>query len=521
MSALSGRRLVVNTSSLAAASFWRIFVSFALQLLVARRLDAAALGTFALMFAWLQIAQITSEAGLPQWMAREGAANPGLRGSLLRHILSMQVAFALVVALLLTASAWLFPQIMPPLPIVAFSALSLPFYAVMSACLAFFESAESFERVLVVDAVTNALLLVSSTLLLLAGAGLWTLFLALVVCQVFSAILALPLVWRSRRSSSPSRNTGDAGTPSFSWRTTLRASSPFYSIALADVVQQRADLLILGAIAAPEVTGIYAAAASVLRVVVKLVQAFWRALFPTLGRLVGPGTTDSSDRQHISVTSLATGPAPSGQAVRSGVLENLFLLALRYVLIASVAIALVVTPLADSIAVVLFGSDFVSAGAILALLIWSAPLYAWELGAVTRLLAERKSRRALSITLLHLLLLFVLLPVLGWRFAGMGAAVASVISAAGGSIMGFWLLQQWNNRQLLDVLLRLSCCAAAAWIAGYITVRFASAVAMPSGWAGILAALVMMAIYVVLLIAMRLLAVRDLSRFRRILGREN
>jgi len=494
MSQRTGRRLVVNTSSLAAASFWRIFVSFALQLLVARQLDVAALGVFALMLAWLQIAQVTSEAGLTQWLAREGAAHPERRAALLRHTLPIQVVASLGVGMALVALAWLLPDFLPPLPVVAVAALSLPFYAVMSAALAYFESAEAFERVFTVDVATNTLLLVANAALLLAGAPLWTLFLALTLCQLFSAALALWMVWQSRPDNSA------AEMPPLQWRATLRSGTPFFTVALADVVQQRADLLLLGALSTPEVTGIYAAAVSIVRVVIKIVQAYWRALFPTLGRLFRPALESGA-------------PGSDSGGAENG--ERLFALALRLALIATIGVAVFTTPLADRLALLLFGADFAPAGGVLALLIWSAPLYAWETASITRLMAVRASRAAVSVTLAHLLLLLLLLPLLGWRYGAQGAAAATVVAAAGGALVGFWLLRQWNDLQTVGVLLRSVGCALVATTAGTLT---AQAIGWFGGlpWGGAyLAALVGLLAYAFLLISTRLLTAEDLRRLRR------
>lgn len=499
MSARTGRRLIVNTSSLAAASFFRIFVSFVLQLLVARQLNAAALGAFALMMAWLQIAQVTSEAGLTQWLVREGASHPERRGALLRHTLPIHVGTSLLAAGTLVALAWLLPGLLPPLPIVALAAMSLPFYVIMAAALAYFESAEAFARVFAVDVPTNALLLLSSAALLLAGAPLWTLFVALVVCQIFSVALALTLVWKSRPST-----IHPADAPSLQWRTTLRSGAPFFTVALADVVQQRADLLLLGAIATPEVTGIYAAAVSIVRVAIKIVQAYWRALFPTLGRLLHPAAAETRAG--------ATDRAGNGMPEHG---ERLFALALRLALIAAVGVAVVTTPLANGLAVLLFGAEFAPAGGVLTLLIWSAPLYAWETASITRLMAERAARAAVRITVVHLLLLLLVLPLLGWRYGAEGAAVASVIAAAGGAITGFWLLRQWNDLQSVGVLLRVAGCALVATAASTM-------VAQTIGWFGILpwgsalaATFVGLFAYAFLLIATRLFTGEDVSRLRR------
>jgi O-antigen/teichoic acid export membrane protein len=219
---------------------------------------------------------------------------------------------------------------------------------------------------------------------------------------------------------------------------------------------------------------------------------------PTLARIFHP----------LQVTSGQQGnPGESG--------ERLFALALRLVLVATIGVAIGITPLADRIAVLLFGAEFAAAGDVLTVLIWSAPLYAWETASITRLMAERASRSAVRITLIHLLLLLVLLPVLGWRFSAVGAAAASVIAAAGGALAGFWLLRQWNDRETVSVLLRLAGCALVATAVGAFVPQAIGRLGLLPNRADLWGALVGLLAYALLLISTRLLTGEDLTRLRR------
>ena len=64
-----------------------------------------------------------------------------------------------------------------------------------------------------------------------------------------------------------------------------RRTSPFFTLSIAEVLQQRIDILLLSIVAGPAVTGIYSAAYNLVRILVKLIQSFWQALYPTLSRL--------------------------------------------------------------------------------------------------------------------------------------------------------------------------------------------------------------------------------------------
>src|SRR5690606_23688538 len=162
------------------------------------------------------------------------------------------------------------------------------------------------------------------------------------------------------------------------WRTTLRAAVPFFTITFTDVLQQRADLLLLGAFASPAVTGIYAAATSVLRVGVKLVQAYWRALYPTLTRL----------RTGHSFTALAD-------------------FALRVALVLAFGVALLGTLTSAALIELLFGAEFAASTRVLTILLWGLPFYVWEVRSITLLMTARAARSAARVTLVHLAVLIV------------------------------------------------------------------------------------------------------------------
>lgn len=500
MSAQSGRRVLINTTSLTGASLWRIATSFVTQVMVARLLSAAAFGDFAVTLAWLHIGQIITEAGLPAWMVRELAGKSQDRRAIWRHVLGIQVVLALLSAIVLLVIAWLLPSYMPPLPLIALAVTSLPFYAVMSATLALFESAESHHLVFVVDVTVNALLFITTVILLLLGYGLAAIFAALALVQIFSSLFSLWILrWSRLLADSPTGVTRD--TPP-TWRTTLRASASYFTLAFTDVLQQRADLLLLGAVLSPTATGLYAAASSIVRVAIKLIQAYWRALLPTLSR----------QHEESSAGSASVGSASAGY----GTLAEI---ALRYggflVCGATVALSL----LAPWIVPLLFGNEFAEASVLLQAMVWSAPFYLWEGYAITLLLVVRRARRAAGVTIAHLLLLVGAMAALVWLWGALGGAIANVVAAALAALYAAWLLHKGNQTLSPGVLVRLIVACGLALGAGWIGQQAMIA----SGWddeaAVFVSTLCAIVVFVGSAFVTRLLGAKDASRMRRILAR--
>lgn len=445
-----GGRVIVNTASLASASLWRIGIAFVIQVAIARKLGASALGDYGIVLAWLYVGQITLEAGLPAYFVRQLAGHKEWRRIAHSQILRIEVLLAVIVWMALVAGAWLVPALRSRVDLFAIAGASLPFYAILSSAGTIFEASERMDRVFLVDGVTNAALLAATLVMLFLGGGVAAALLALTLTQVLSALLATAVLWRSRLLPGPADRSGapdlpgeiDAAedqSPVLPWRRTLRAARPFFYISLADVLQQRADLLLLSAVAPPQVTGVYVAANSLVRVLIKVTQAYWRALYPTLSRL--------HDMQTAAYRTLGD-------------------MAQRFVLAVTLPAATIGGVAAAGVVTLIFGAGYENSVPVLALLLPTAPFYAWEVRCVTVLLAEHRPRTGLRIAIAHLVIMVVLLPPLAWSFGATGAALAATLAAAVGAAAATWLARDSAaappNRRIAAMVLSALVSAGAA-----------------------------------------------------------
>lgn len=402
-------RVARNVAALGGANVGRILVAFALQVLVARFLGPSGLGNYAVAQALLHVAQITSEAGQPARRVRDMAQWPRRRRALFTHTVVIQFAFACLAWALLALVAQALPinaELRRALIVVG---ATLPSYAFYSASETLFEAAERMELEFVVEVTTNALLLAATAWALWRGGGLVAVMAAAVGVQAASVVLCAWLVRRRRSLLFPAPQEAAA----LRYSASVREAMPYYGIALADVAQQRADVLLLGLLAGPSLTGIYAGASSVVRVLTKLAQSYWRALYPTLSRLYGGGD-------------------PAFERLRRGAL----LAALGASSVAAALGSLLAAPLLPRV----FGADFAASAPVFAILVWVAPAYVTSLYAVYLLLTAHRPRRALAVTLANLGLTVVLLPPLAARWGAPGAAAAVVLAGAATAGTGLALL---------------------------------------------------------------------------------
>jgi len=405
----TGRRILVNTGALAGSSVWRIVTSFILQLVIARQMGVMGLGQYTIALAYLNVCQILTELGLPALLVRDLAQMPWLRRSYFRIALSIQLVASLVVWAGLVMLTLVLPFSDTARTILWIVGASLPFYAVTSVTQTLFQAGERMEAVMGIELLINTLILVFSVVIVFWGGTTPQLAIVLVVTQLISALLGLLLLQRSQLFALPQEPLV------WQWSTLWQQAGPFYGLAVADVLLQRADIVLLSIVGGETITGIYGAAYNLVRVALKLVQNFWAALYPTLSRLY------RQTPQHYA---------------------RLCNFSLRYGLLCLLAAAIGTGVIEDVVAI--YGPGYAESALVLEILIWSAPFYLIENYTQTLLMVEQRPLQSLFITGLHLITLITLVPFFTPLLAAAGAAWAVLIAGGIGTLVSLWLLH-WQQ----------------------------------------------------------------------------
>jgi PST family polysaccharide transporter len=469
--------VLINTGALTSASMWRIAISFILQILIARRLGVEGLGHYTIALAYLNVSQVIAELGLPTLLVRDLAQSPTHRRTYFRWLLGIQVA----TSFLTWAGLILLSFALPFAPVTAASlwlvGASLPLYAVTSAAETLFQAGERMELVMGVEVAINTLILLFSLGVLWRDGDELALIAVIIVTQAISAALCLFLLRRSRLLAAPQERALVRLGP------LLRRTLPFFGLALSDVLLQRLDILLLGFIAGPAVTGIYSAAYNIVRVLMKLIQSFWRALYPTLSRL----------QRHAAERYL-----------------RLRVLSLRFGLLAVLPAAAISFGVAPELLRLMFGGDYGASAEVYRILIWAAPLFLVEVYALTLLMIEHQLRASLWVSALHIAGIVILVPVLTPRLGADGAALAVVAAGAAGTLASLWLL---HVHKLAVTVKRLWGILLATGAAGAVSTL------TPVHW---LASMTLASIlYLLICWATAALSVNDLQTLRRLIRPEN
>ncbi|MFN8467767.1 MAG: flippase [Caldilineaceae bacterium] len=466
----TGRRVLVNTGALTGASLYRILTSFVLQLLIARILGIEGLGHYTIAMAYLNVSQVVSELGLPALLVRDLAQAPWRRRSTFRVLLLIQV----VMGFLTWGGLALMSLFLPYGDVTRISLLlvgaSLPLFAISSASQTLFQAGERMELVMGVEVLTNTLILAISLVVMVQGGGEEALIAVIIVCQAVSALVCLLLVWQSKLLRGV-QEAVKIHVPEL-----LRHALPFFGLSLGDVLLQRIDILLLSVVAGPAVTGIYSAAYNLVRVLMKLVQSFWKALYPTLSRLHQQAQTQY---------------------------ERLARLGLRYGLLLLLPTATIGAAVAAGALALLFGGDYGESAHVFQILLWAAPLFLLENYAITLLSVERHLRASLLILGIHLLATVVALPPLTRWLGADGTAWAVVLAGALGAVYGLWQLHR----------LRLPLQVRGLWsMIGGALAAGAAAMFLPLTWP--LQAMAGMGVYVAVCWATGVLSPSDLATLR-------
>jgi len=436
--ALRGRRVLANAGALASSSLWRIGISFALQLFIARALGLRALGQYTVALAYLNVCQVIGELGLQTLLVRDLAQAPTQRQAYFRLTLLVRLA----VSGLIWGALWglsLLPAFGETTGIaLRLVGATLPFYAVTSTCQMLFQAGERMELVMGVEVFTNTLIVGLSLAILWRGGDVVALVGVLIATQAVSALVCLLLLRRRGLFIAPQR------VVSLPWRSLWRRAAPFYSLALADVLLQRLDILLLSVFAGPALTGVYSAAYNVVRVLIKLVQSVWQALYPTLSRL----------QHHAPVR-----------------YRRLALLAVRYGLLLVLGGAAVSAGVADGLLHAVYGAESTPAVPVFRTLIWIAPVFLLETYAILLLLIERKPLHSLLLTALHLGTVVFSLPFLtvGIEHGAQGAAIAVLLANGVGALGGVLLLRRYHlpldlTRAPIVLITALCVAWSSAWL---------------------------------------------------------
>lgn len=384
-------------------------LTLAMGIVLARGLGAEGYGVYTYAFALMGLLMVVAVLGMPMLLIREVAANearhdwPHLRGILVRAVQTVSIATTSVSVI----GALLLWQLGVGVSAnqkqtLAFMLLLLPFAALTKTV----ASALHGLRKVVTSQAVETLFLPSLVLVTVAVLFVWKPQLRLpqhvMAVQAGGAVFVLcaATVLLFRHLPQPVRSSHSA----YQTRHWLGSALPFMLMGGAGIINNQADILLLGVFTSSEEVGVYRVAMQGAVLVAFGLQVVNAVIIPQIARLYA-----------------------QGEMAR---LQRLITASARVILLAALPVALVFIVAGGPIAGWVFGPEFVQSHTPLAILA-AGQLISAAMGSVGALLImtghERAIARIIFVTaLMNLGLNFVMVPLFGAK----GAALATTISLA-------------------------------------------------------------------------------------------
>ncbi|GEM_PF-655813 len=334
-------------STIARNSFFNAFgkltlkvISFAFTIFMVRWLGDESYGQYTLIWSYVLIFAMLSDAGLGMYTIREIAQKQSRHLAIASNVMALRLVLASGTIGLIFVTVWLFGYSAQFLSEVLLASLILLLYAIQDPLDAILQAYEQFNVAMIALVAGQLVFVLSGTIFLLCGWHITGLIIASLLNVAVASGLAWYLMGEGRQDLTwqiqPSK-----------WPCLLYTAAPFGLIKLWLSWSLKLDLIILAYYWSPNMVGWYGAAYAIISGLMVISNAINVAVYPTLSR---------QDHQDNIV------------------MTQIYETVLKYLLLIALPIAGGSFMIADQAISLLFGTEFAPAAQSLAILIWVIPL---------------------------------------------------------------------------------------------------------------------------------------------------
>ncbi len=396
-------------------------IGFLFTILIVRWLGDENYGRYSLVWSYVVIFSMLSDAGLNMYAIREIAKKEANSQFIAGNILVMRVLLALTSMLFILGTVWALGYSAQFLFYVFLASNVLLLYAIQEPLDGVLQANERFD--LSVAAVMAGLLVFVGVGLILLWLG-WQIT-GVIVARLLNVLVSIVLVWKLLTSY---RQDLQWQIKPGLWSNFLRAAIPFGLIKLWLSWSTRIDTIILAWFWTEQMVGWYSAAYALILGIMVISNSINAAFYPALSR-----------QYHQDPTQMS----------------KIYETALKYLLVISLPIAGITFLTADEVTYLLYGAEFAPVGAVLAIMIWVAPLaFASEFlrHVLLSVNQEQAAMRGLILAVLvNIGLNLWLIPAYGFLAAGIVAFIAETLLV----LLYAWQLRvELESINLTNVLLK-------------------------------------------------------------------
>jgi O-antigen/teichoic acid export membrane protein len=334
--------VILRNTLIVTAGTWLIkILNLAFTIYVVRALGEAGMGQYATVTAFVGLFSVFFELGLTQYVERAIAQDRSRAQALFWNLVAMRLILAALGMIGIGALAFQLGYAQPIIQGILLFTATFLLAAFLTPLTALLTAHERFEVITLAQIVNQLVTMVLGSALLLLGVG----YMAL----LYTGFVAMPLqIWLCARAIrryqlGPLR----VQIASRTWPAFIRASLPFGVTSLALAFNYNVDTVILGWYHSIGIVGWYKVAYGLVVTIVSVADGFLNALTPSLAR----EHTENAD------------------GVAAWVGASVYWLAL-----VALPIATGLALLATEIVTLLYGTAYVPAGPLVALICWDVPL---------------------------------------------------------------------------------------------------------------------------------------------------
>ncbi len=357
---------IIARNSLAglAGQFFLKFLSFLFTIAVVRQLGDHQYGLYATVAAFISIVSVFADGGMTGYAIREIAKHHDYAAAVFGNMVLLRIILSTLALFGNLGLAWALGYTPEVIGLIAIASCGVLLTAVSGPLQVVLQGFERLDYDTFCTVFNQGVVIALGALVLWFGWGVPGLLIAGNCAIILTGVVG----WRLARQLTPLQFRITPQT----WIPLLRAGLPFATITFATMLSFKVDTVMLSLWRSPAEVGWYSVAYNLIFVLMGLLAAFNNALVPSLSRHA------RSD---------------------PGSIEQFYAYAVRLIWTLALPIAVGGALLANRLVVLLYGTQYASAGPILQILIWLLPVLALTslCGAITTVLHFEQATARINI----------------------------------------------------------------------------------------------------------------------------
>lgn len=389
-------------------------LSLVVTIYLARYLSPAGFGKYSFVFAYLAFFTIMTNLGLQTILVREISYNPSS--------ISKLIGNAYIIKLILTIFAVISAMVV--ISFMSYPADTTTYIYIAAFTIFFISFTDLYDTIFQANLRMEYKVVAKLTFKFISAALiLWIIYskgtiTQIMIALVFSELVKTLISYSFSRKFVRPRFEIDFGL----WKYLFKEAWPIALASVIGVIYYQVDIVMLSIMVGDAEVGLYSAAHKLVAALVVIPNALVLSLFPVMSVMF------KTSKEKL---------------VKS------YELAVKYLIIITLPIAVGTTILADKIIFLIYGVEFSGSATALQILIWGVVVYSPSLVFMNLLTSIGKQKLTTITTLIYafgnIVLNFILIPRLGYN----GASIASVMTGVIGLIFGFYFVTR--NFQALNI----------------------------------------------------------------------